>query len=258
MTASDDTATLAGDASGGTLDAEEVARFSALAAEWWNPTGKFGVLHKFNPVRLKYIRDEACAHFGRDPRSKTPLEGLRVLDIGCGGGLLSEPVARMGAEVVGVDPARRNVETARIHAEQSGVPVDYRCASAEDLAAAGETFDIVLNMEVIEHVADVDLFLDACAGMVRPGGLMFIATLNRTAKAYALAIVGAEYILQWLPRGTHSWEKFLRPDEIEAGLARNGMTTATRSGVTYNPLSDQWNLSRDMDVNYMIVGAKAA
>lgn len=244
------------DATGETLDPAELAHFSALAAEWWDPTGKFRTLHIFNPVRLAFIRDEACAHFGRDARSRTPLEGLRVLDIGCGGGLLSEPVARMGGSIVGADPARRNVETARIHAEQSGVAVDYRCASAEDLAADGETFDIILNMEVIEHVADVDLFLDTCCGMVKPGGLMFIATLNRTAKSYALAIVGAEYILRWLPRGTHSWDKFVSPEEIDAGLERNGMAGLARSGVIYNILRSQWQLSPDMDVNYMILAGK--
>lgn len=243
-------------ASDKTLDAEEIERFSALAAEWWNPAGKFRVLHKFNPVRLKFVRDEACVHFGRDVRSKTPLQGLRVLDIGCGGGLLSEPLARMGADVVGADPARKNIETARIHAEQSGVTVDYRCVSAEDLAAAGETFDIVLNMEVIEHVADVPLFLDTCCGMVRPGGLTVVATINRTPKSFALAIVGAEYILGWLPRGTHSWEKFLRPDEIEAGLQRNGFRQLIATGVTYNLLQDRWSLSRDTDVNYMILAER--
>ncbi len=252
MTAAHDTT----DATGQTLDAAEVERFSALAAEWWNPTGKFATLHKFNPVRLKFIRDETCLHFGGDARSTTPLDGLRVLDIGCGGGLLSEPIARMGADVVGVDPARKNVETARIHAEQSGIAIDYRCASAEDIAAASETFDIVLNMEVVEHVADVDLFLDTCAGMVRPNGLMFVATINRTAKAYALAIVGAEYVLGWLPRGTHTYDKFVRPEEIEAALDRNGLRTLVKSGVVYSILGDRWELSRDMDVNYMVLAGR--
>lgn len=242
----------------GTLDAGEVAFFSNLAAEWWNPTGKFGVLHKFNPVRLTFVRDEACAHFGRDARSIKPFEGLRVLDIGSGGGLLSEPMARMGAQVVGADPARRNIKTSRIHAEQSGLNIDYRCTTAEDLAAAGETFDLILNMEVIEHVADVDLFVDACASMVRPGGLMFVATINRTAKSYALAILGAEYILRWLPRGTHSWDKFLKPGEVEDRLTRNGLSVAARSGVIYNILGDRWDMSRDMDVNYMLVAEKPA
>jgi len=239
-----------------TIDQSEVDRFSAMASEWWDPTGKFRPLHKFNPVRLTYIRDRAAAHFDRDPKSARPLEGLRLLDIGCGGGLLSEPMARMGAEVVGADASQTNVEIARIHAAQSGLAIDYRAATAEDLAAAGERFDIVLNMEVVEHVADVDLFLSSCAGMVRPGGLMFVATINRTMKALALAIVGAEYVLRWLPRGTHQYEKLVRPNEIEAPLAASGMSVIDRSGVFYSPLSDSWNLSRDMDVNYMLLAAR--
>ncbi|MEJ8570330.1 bifunctional 2-polyprenyl-6-hydroxyphenol methylase/3-demethylubiquinol 3-O-methyltransferase UbiG [Microbaculum marinum] len=240
----------------GTVDADEVARFSALAAEWWNPAGKFGVLHKFNPVRLDYIRDHVCARFGRDPSSSRSLEGLRMLDIGCGGGLLSEPLARLGAEVVGVDPSEKNIGTARVHADGSGVPVDYRCTTAEALAQAGETFDVVLNMEVVEHVADIGLFLSECAAMVRPGGLMFVATINRTMKAYALAIVGAEYVLGWLPRGTHQWDKFVTPGELEEHLAAGGMAIADRSGVVYSPLADEWRLSRDMDVNYMLLAEK--
>ncbi|MCY6383680.1 bifunctional 2-polyprenyl-6-hydroxyphenol methylase/3-demethylubiquinol 3-O-methyltransferase UbiG [Hoeflea prorocentri] len=241
---------------GTTIDQAEVDRFSAMASEWWDPTGKFRPLHKFNPVRLEYIRDRACAQFGRDPKSPQPLAGLRVLDIGCGGGLLSEPMARMGAEVLGADASETNIEIAKIHATQSGVAVDYRAVPAEDLAANGETFDIVLNMEVVEHVADVDLFLSACAGMVRPGGLMFVATINRTFKALALAIVGAEYVLRWLPRGTHQYEKLVRPEEIEAPVGRSGMQMIDRTGVFYNPLSDRWDLSRDMDVNYMMLAAR--
>lgn len=241
---------------GTTIDQAEIDRFSAMASEWWDPTGKFRPLHKFNPVRLEYIRDRACAQFGRDPKSPRPLAGLRVLDIGCGGGLLSEPMARMGAEVLGADASETNIEIARIHAAQSGVDVDYRPVTAEALAAGGETFDIVLNMEVVEHVADVDLFLTACAGMVRPGGLMFVATINRTFKALALAIVGAEYILRWLPRGTHRYEKLVRPEEIETPVGRSGMRIIDRTGVFYSPLSDSWNLSRDMDVNYMMLAAR--
>ena len=236
-----------------TIDQDEVARFSAMAAEWWNPQGKFRPLHKFNPVRLAYIRDQVANHFGRDPKSDKPLEGLRLLDIGCGGGLLSEPMARMGAEVLGADASRTNVEVAAIHAAQSSVDVSYEAITSEDLAARGERFDIVLNMEVVEHVADVDLFLKSCAEMVRPGGLMFIATINRTMKAMALAIVGAEYVLRWLPRGTHQYEKLVRPGEIETPLAETGMRVIDRTGVFYNPLADQWNLSRDMDVNYMML-----
>ncbi|MGJ8572535.1 MAG: bifunctional 2-polyprenyl-6-hydroxyphenol methylase/3-demethylubiquinol 3-O-methyltransferase UbiG [Hoeflea sp.] len=236
-----------------TIDQDEVARFSAMAAEWWSPTGKFRPLHKFNPVRLSYIRDHVAAHFGSDPRGDKPLAGLRVLDIGCGGGLLSEPMARMGAEVLGADASRTNIEVATIHAEQSGVNVRYEAITSEELAARGERFDIVLNMEVVEHVSDVDLFLTSCAEMVKPGGLMFVATINRTMKARALAIIGAEYVLRWLPRGTHQYEKLVRPEEIETPLNASGMNVVDRTGVFYNPLQDQWNLSRDMDVNYMML-----
>ena len=236
-----------------TIDQDEVARFSAMAAEWWSPNGKFRPLHKFNPVRLTYIRDHVAAHFGRDPRSDKPLAGLRLLDIGCGGGLLSEPIARMGADVLGADASRTNIEVAAIHAEQSGVDGSYEAVTSEDLAARGERFDIVLNMEVVEHVSDVDFFLTSCAEMVKPGGLMFVATINRTMKARALAIIGAEYVLRWLPRGTHQYEKLVRPEEIETPLNASGMNVIDRTGVFYNPLQDQWNLSRDMDVNYMML-----
>lgn len=236
-----------------TIDQDEVARFSAMAAEWWNPKGKFRPLHKFNPVRLTYIRDHVAAHFGRDPRSDKPLAGLRVLDIGCGGGLLSEPMARMGAEVLGADASQTNVEVASIHAAQSGADVRYEAVTSEELAARGERFDVVLNMEVVEHVSDVELFLSSCAEMVKPGGLMFVATINRTLKARALAIIGAEYVLRWLPRGTHQYEKLVRPEEIETPLNAAGMNVIDRTGVFYNPLQDQWNLSRDMDVNYMML-----
>ena len=241
-----------------TIDEAEVAHFSALAAEWWNPTGKFGVLHKFNPVRLDYIRDHVTAHFGRDSRSDRSLEGLRVLDIGCGGGLLCEPMARLGADVVGVDPAEKNIGTARVHAQGSGLAIDYRATTAEALAEAGEGFDIVLNMEVVEHVADIDLFLGACADMVKPGGLMFVATINRTLKAFALAIVGAEYVLGWVPRGTHQWDKFVTPGELEEALSHHGMSVLDRAGAVYSPLTDEWRRSaRDLDVNFMLVAEKA-
>ncbi|WP_436639495.1 bifunctional 2-polyprenyl-6-hydroxyphenol methylase/3-demethylubiquinol 3-O-methyltransferase UbiG [Microbaculum sp. FT89] len=241
-----------------TIDEAEVAHFSALAAEWWNPTGKFGVLHKFNPVRLDYIRDHVTAHFGRDSRSDRSLEGLRVLDIGCGGGLLCEPMARLGADVVGVDPAEKNIGTARVHAQGSGLAIDYRATTAEALAEAGEGFDVVLNMEVVEHVADIDLFLGACADMVKPGGLMFVATINRTLKAFALAIVGAEYVLGWVPRGTHQWDKFVTPGELEEALSHHGMSVLDRAGAVYSPLTDEWRRSaRDLDVNFMLVAEKA-
>lgn len=239
-----------------TIDQTEVDRFSAMAAEWWSPTGKFRPLHKFNPVRLAYIRDRASENFGRDPKSHQPLKGLRVLDIGCGGGLLSEPIAKMGATVVGADPSEKNIGIASTHARQSGVDVDYRAVTAEELQAAGETFDIVMNMEVVEHVADVDFFVSTCAKMVRPGGLMFGATINRTLKARALAIFAAENVLRWLPRGTHQYEKLVRPDEFEKPIRAEGLDIIHRTGVFYNVLQDRWNLSPDMDVNYMLLAKR--
>ena len=244
------------DAARTTIDQSEVDRFSALAAEWWNPHGKFKPLHKFNPVRLGYIRDRAAETFGRDPKAPRPLEGLRLLDIGCGGGLLSEPMARMGADVVGADASEKNIRIAETHAAGSGVSVDYRAVTAEALADAGETFDIVLNMEVVEHVSDVDFFLSTCASMVRPGGMMVVATINRTMKAAALAIFAAENVLRWLPRGTHQYEKLVRPEEIEKPLAASGLTITERTGVFFSPFTNQWNLSRDMDVNYMMIAKR--
>jgi 2-polyprenyl-6-hydroxyphenyl methylase / 3-demethylubiquinone-9 3-methyltransferase len=241
-----------------TIDAGEVARFSRISGQWWDPHGPMAALHKFNPVRLAYIRDRTAAHFGRDPKRLDSLAGLRLLDIGCGGGILSEPLARLGAAVVGVDPSDRNIEVAQRHAAQSGLVIDYREASAEALAAAGESFDVVLAMEVVEHVADVDLFVEAAAAMVKPDGLLFAATLNRTVKSFALAIVGAEYILRWLPRGTHQWDKFITPNELEIAIEQSGMRIADQSGVIYNLLADRWQLSADMDVNYMVVAEKAA
>jgi 2-polyprenyl-6-hydroxyphenyl methylase/3-demethylubiquinone-9 3-methyltransferase len=240
-----------------TVDVGEVERFSALAAEWWNPRGKMGVLHKFNPVRLGYIKQAACRHFERDGKRLDALAGLRILDIGCGGGILSEPLARLGAAVVGADPAEANIEAARLHAEENGVSVDYRATTAEALADAGERFDVVLAMEVVEHVADIGLFVKRCAEMVKPGGLMVAATLNRTLKSFALAIVGAEYVLRWLPRGTHRWDKFVTPNELEAALERHGLSVADETGVIYNLIADRWQLSTDMDVNYMVVAEKA-
>lgn len=239
-----------------TLDPGEVEKFSRLAAEWWNPTGKMAVLHRFNPVRLAYIRALAVAEFGLDARSTKTLRGLRLLDIGCGGGLLSEPLARMGAEVVGIDPAATNVETARIHSAQSGTIVDYRCTTAEDVAETGETFDIVLAMEVVEHVADIGLFVKACSSLVKPGGLLIMATLNRTMKSYALAIVGAEYVLGWLPRGTHDWNKFVTPEELDRAMDAGGLQSFDRRGVLYNVFRDRWEETSSLDVNYMIAGRK--
>ena len=244
--------------SGSTVDEAEVAQFSRLAAEWWDPQGSMAALHKFNPVRLAYIRDQACARFGRDAKRLDSLSGLRMLDIGCGGGILSEPLARLGAVVVGADPSEKNVAAAREHAERTGVTVDYRASTAEALADAGERFDVVLAMEVVEHVADVGLFVSRCGEMVRPGGLMIVATINRTLKAFALAIVGAEYVLRWLPRGTHQWDKFVTPNELEIALAKAGLEVTAESGVIYNLLADRWQLSTDTDVNYMVVAERKA
>lgn len=241
-----------------TVDDEEVARFARLAETWWDPRGKMGVLHKFNPVRLAYIRDAACKKFDRDPKKLDCLKGLRILDIGCGGGLLSEPLARLGASVVGADPAETNIEVAKLHATQGGVEVDYRATTAEALADAEEKFDIVLAMEVIEHVADVDLFIARCAEMVKPDGFMAVATLNRTLKSFGLAIVGAEYILGWLPKGTHKWDKFVTPNELEIALEMAAMEIVDESGVLYNPLADRWQLTSDMDVNYMVIAERIA
>ncbi len=247
-------------AAGTSVDAEDVARFSRIAAEWWDPKGKFAPLHRFNPVRLQFIRELALTRFGRDPRSARPFEGLRLLDIGCGGGLLSEPMTRLGFAVTGVDASEGNIATARAHADQGGLAIDYRCATAESLLEAGERpFDLVLNMEVIEHVATPGAFLRDTARLVAPKGAMVVATLNRTLKALALAKVGAEYVLGWLPRGTHDWRKFLRPDELRAFLADEpGVAVRGPVGVTYSPLSDSWRTSADAEVNYMMVVERSA
>ncbi len=239
-----------------TVDAAEIERFSAMAAEWWNPLGKFRPLHNMNPVRLGFIRDTAIRHFGLDGRDRRPLSGLRILDIGCGGGLVAEPLARLGADVTGVDAAVRNIGVASLHAEQSGLSIDYRAGSAEALAEAGESFDVVLALEIIEHVADVELFTAAVSRLARPGGLVVVATMNRTLKAFAMAIVGAEYVLRWLPRGTHDWNRFLRPSEVAAELRRNGLRISEVRGMTYHPLGDRWSLSSDTDVNYLLVGTR--
>lgn len=239
-----------------TVNDAEIAKFVAMAEEWWDPKGKFKPLHKFNPVRLTYIRDSLCAHFGRDPNSIRPFEGLTILDVGCGGGLLCEPLTRLGARVVGIDAAERNIAIAKIHAEQSGLDIDYRATTSEAVVAAGERFDVVLNMEVVEHVDDVPLYMKSCADLVAPGGLMFTATLNRTARSWALAVIGAEYILRWLPRGTHDWNRFLTPEEIGAQLKRNGLRIIGQTGVVFHPLADEWRLSPDMAINYMILAER--
>jgi 2-polyprenyl-6-hydroxyphenyl methylase/3-demethylubiquinone-9 3-methyltransferase len=239
-----------------TVDHAEVEQFGALAAQWWDPKGPMAMLHKFNPVRLAYIRDQTAAHFERDPKQIACLSGLRFLDIGCGAGILSEPLARIGATVIGADAAEANIEVARAHAGEGGLDIDYRATTAEALADAGEKFDVVLAMEVVEHVADMPLFVRRCAEMVKPGGLMFAATLNRTMKSFALAIVGAEYVLRWVPRGTHDWQKFVTPEELEAAMAEGGLRRLDERGVIYNPFADQWRLSDDMDVNYMMVATR--
>jgi len=249
---------MAANASSSTVDAAEVERFSRLAADWWNPRGKMAPLHKFNPVRLAQIRDAACRRFDRDPRRLDSLTGLRILDIGCGGGILSEPLARLGAEVTGADPSETNIAVARLHAAEGGLAVDYRATTAEALSAAGERFDIVLAMEVVEHVADVNLFVRLVASMVRPGGLMIAATLNRTLKSFALAIVGAEYVLRWLPPGTHQWDKFVTPNELEIAMELGGLRVIDSTGVIYNLLADRWEPSLDMDVNYTLTAERPA
>jgi 2-polyprenyl-6-hydroxyphenyl methylase/3-demethylubiquinone-9 3-methyltransferase len=238
------------------VDPGEVEQFARLGAQWWDPRGPMAALHKFNPVRLGYIRDRAAAHFARDPKKLDCLSGLRILDIGCGGGILCEPLARLGAQVVGADPSERNIAVASAHAQESGVEVDYQATTAEELAAAGERFDIVLAMEVVEHVTDVGAFIATCSSMVKPGGLLIGATLNRTMKSFALAIVGAEYVLRWLPRGTHQWDKFVTPEELERALVAGGLEVIAETGVIYNLFADRWQLSDDMDVNYMMVGAR--
>ena len=236
------------------IDPDEVAKFTAMAAEWWDPKGKFRPLHKFNPVRLGFIRDTIEMHFGLDSQARRPFEALRILDIGCGGGLVSEPMRRLGASMVSVDASEANIKTAMTHAEQSGLDIDFRAGTVEELIDAGEApFDVVLNLEGVEHVADPAQFLQDCASLVKPGGLMIVATLNRTAKAFALAIVGAEYVLGWLPKGTHEFEKFLRPDEIERPLKTAGLDVNAPQGVSFNPILDQWRLSGDTKVNYLMV-----
>jgi 2-polyprenyl-6-hydroxyphenyl methylase / 3-demethylubiquinone-9 3-methyltransferase len=240
----------------GTVDAAEVERFARIAKAWWEPEGEFRPLHKLNPVRLAFIRDRLATHFGRDIRQTRPFAGLKLLDIGCGGGLASEPLARLGFAVTGIDAGEAMLDVARGHAAESGVAVDYRQATAEDLAAAAEQWDAVLALEVVEHVASPALFLAAAARLVKPGGAFVAGTINRTPKAFLFAIVGAEYVLGWLPRGTHRWNKFLRPSEIARELRRHGLALQEVAGLAYNPLADRWSLARDLDVNYLLLAIK--
>lgn len=240
-----------------TVDPAEVAKFEAMAAEWWNPKGKFKPLHMLNPCRLDYITSQIAAEFDRDLSAESPFAGLRLLDIGCGGGLLSEPMARLGATVVGVDAAERNIPVAQAHAAQSGLDIDYRHNTAEALAAAGEQFDIVLNMEVVEHVADPLAYLTACAQLLKSGGLHICSTLNRNPKSFMMAIVGAEHVMRWLPKGTHEWSKFITPDELFDLLSKSGVTPVDRKGMVFNPITWSWSLSdRDLSVNYVTASVK--
>lgn len=242
-----------------TVDPAEIAKFEAMAAEWWDPDGKFRPLHMMNPVRLDYISRQVAAEFGRDLDGDAPFSGLRLLDIGCGGGLLCEPMARLGAEVVGADAAERNIPVARLHAEQSGLAIDYRHTTAEALAEAGEQFDVVLNMEVVEHVADPAAYLAACAQLLKPGGLHLCSTINRNPKSFAFAIVGAEHVMRWLPKGTHEWSKFITPDELFDLLRQAGLDPVDRKGYVFNPLTWGWSISdRDLSVNYVTAAVKPA
>ncbi len=239
------------------IDPAEVAKFEAMAAEWWDPNGKFKPLHQMNPCRLDYITRQIAAEFDRDLAAATPFAGLRILDIGCGGGLLSEPMARLGATVVGADAAPRNIPVAQLHAEQMGLTIDYRNTTAEDLAAAGERFDVVLNMEVVEHVADPQSYLTACQTLLKPGGLMLCSTLNRNPKSYMMAIIGAEHVMRWLPKGTHDWAKFITPDELYALIRTAGLDPVDRKGMVFNPVLWRWSLSdRDLSVNYVTASVK--
>ncbi len=240
------------------IDPGEVDKFRAMAGDWWSTTGKFAPLHKFNPVRLEFIREQAIRHFNLGDTGRRPLKGLRILDIGCGGGLVCEPLARLGAEITGVDAGDANIKAASVHAEAQDLKIDYRIGTAEGLIASGEKpFDIVLSLEVVEHVADPKAFLIDCASLVRPGGMMIAATLNRTAKAYALAIVGAEHILRWLPVGTHDWKKFVTPEDARTAMSEGHLNLEPTFGVSYNPLTDRWSISNDTSVNYMVVGTRA-
>lgn len=239
------------------IDAAEVAKFQAMAAEWWDPAGKFKPLHMLNPVRLDYIAGQIAAEFGRDRRSLRPFEGLRLLDIGCGGGLVAEPMARLGAAVTGADAATENIEVARVHAAQSDLPIDYRATTAEAILVEGARFDVVLALEIVEHVADPQAFVATCARLLRPGGLLIASTLNRTPQSFAAAIVGAEWIMRWLPRGTHEWSRFIRPDELAGMFEAAGVGVVDRSGMVFNPLGWSWSLSkRDLSVNYLVTGVR--
>jgi 2-polyprenyl-6-hydroxyphenyl methylase / 3-demethylubiquinone-9 3-methyltransferase len=240
------------------LDGREVDRFRRMADAWWDTQGKFRPLHQIGPARLSFIRQQASAHFGLDAKASKPLHGLTVLDIGCGGGLIAEPVARLGGTVTGVDPGDTNIAIAREHAEGQGLAIDYRVAEVETLAAEGTLFDLVLCLEVVEHVPDPKAFVKVCASLVRPGGLLVLSTLNRTMASFALAIVGAEYVLRWLPRGTHQWERFITPQELQTYSEAAGLSVREITGMTYNPLLDTWSLRDNTDVNYLLAASRPA
>jgi 2-polyprenyl-6-hydroxyphenyl methylase/3-demethylubiquinone-9 3-methyltransferase len=239
-----------------TLDREEVARFARLSGQWWDERGPFRQLHRINPVRLTYIRDQLCRRFGRDAKGPASLSGLSVLDIGCGGGLVCEPLARLGASVTGNDPAAENIAAAKAHASAQGLDIAYEVATAEEIAARGKSYDAVLLLEVVEHVPDVPAFLKTVAPLVKPGGVMILSTLNRTLKSFALAIVGAEYILRWLPVGTHQWQRFVTPEELASALSAAGLALTGTEGLVYDPFSDEWRLGTDTDVNYFASAAR--
>jgi 2-polyprenyl-6-hydroxyphenyl methylase / 3-demethylubiquinone-9 3-methyltransferase len=239
-----------------TLDREEVARFARLSGQWWDERGPFRQLHRINPVRLTYIRDQLCRRFGRNAKGPASLAGLSVLDIGCGGGLVCEPLARLGAHVMGIDPAAENIAAAKAHASAGGLDIAYEAATAEELAARGQSYDAVLLLEVVEHVPDVPTFLKGVAPLVRPGGVMILSTLNRTLKSFALAIVGAEFILRWLPIGTHQWQRFVTPEELASALSAAGLALTGTEGLVYDPFSDEWRLGTDTDVNYFASAAR--
>jgi 2-polyprenyl-6-hydroxyphenyl methylase / 3-demethylubiquinone-9 3-methyltransferase len=239
-----------------TVDEGEVARFSALADRAWEPTGPMEPLHRLNPVRLAWIKQQVCDAFDREPKDPAAYAGLRFLDVGCGVGLAAEPLCRLGATIVAIDPSEMNIEIGRRHAASTDLNIDYRVSTAEAIVESGETFDVITALEVVEHVTDVPAFVGACAGMVRPGGLMIAATINRTLKAFALAIVGAEYILRWLPRGTHSYDKLVTPTELAAAFSDGGLELTSETGLMYVPIADHWRLSSDMDVNYMMAARR--
>jgi 2-polyprenyl-6-hydroxyphenyl methylase/3-demethylubiquinone-9 3-methyltransferase len=242
----------------GTLDTREVDQFARLASEWWDAQGKFRMLHRIGPARLSFLRDQLVGHFGVKPPDQRPLEGLTILDVGCGGGLISEPLVRLGAQVTGLDPGADNIEAARRHAAGQSLNIDYRVGRVEDMVAEKRAFDAVVCLEVVEHVPDTAGFLEECAALIRPGGLLLLSTINRTLKAYLLAIVGAEYVLRWLPVGTHQWERFVTPEELTRHLQKAGLRAPFVRGLSYSPLADTWSISGDIDVNYMAAAAKPA